>query len=124
MGALARHQHAAARLGIVAGALLLVGLLMPALPRTARAAPSLPPVLSILPPGENGLVNPAQALVAQLPAPLGQRPPNSNDQTAPYAGLLYAPPGLTDQALTGYFNAETLGTRRTSVASRRCTPRP
>ncbi len=110
MGALARHQHAAARLGIVAGALLLVGLLMPALPRTARAAPSLPPVLSILPPGENGLVNPAQALVAQLPAPLGQRPPNSNDQTAPYAGLLYAPPGLTDQALTGYFNAETLGT--------------
>ena len=100
---MATRRRVAGRRAALAGVVLLIGSLLPAL--EAAAAAPLPPVLSILPPGENGLVNPIQAVLAQL----GQRPPNSNDQTAPYAGLLSAPP-LTDPALTSYFNAETLGT--------------
>ncbi|MEA2534887.1 MAG: hypothetical protein QOJ93_2698, partial [Actinomycetota bacterium] len=99
-----KRRLAAGRFTALAGAVLLVGSLVAAPPEAVAATP-LPPVLSILPPGENGLVNPLQAVLAQL----GQRPPSSSDQTAPYAGLLYAP-GLTDQALTTYYNAETLGT--------------
>src|ERR1700716_20149 len=100
---MATHRYPVGRLAARAGVLLLIGSRAPALGEAFAATP-LPPVLSILPPGENGLVNPVQALLAQL----GQRPPNSNDQTAPYAGLLYAPP-LSDPALTSYFGAETLG---------------
>ncbi|MEA2504307.1 MAG: hypothetical protein QOG36_1350 [Actinomycetota bacterium] len=99
-----KRRLAAGRFAALAGAVLLLGSLVAAPPEAVAATP-LPPVLSILPPGENGLVNPLQAVLAQL----GQRPPSSSDQTAPYAGLLYAP-GLTDQALTTYYNAETLGT--------------
>src|SRR5260370_20626766 len=99
---MATRRRAAGRRAALVGVLLVIGSLLPAL--EAAAAP-LPPVLSILPPGENGLVNPIQAVLAQL----GQRPPNSNDQTAPYAGLLDAPP-LTHPTLPTYFGAETLGT--------------
>jgi hypothetical protein len=51
---------------------------------------------SILPPGENGLVNPVQAAAFET---AGQRPPASQDQLGKYAGLLYASPGLTDAGL-------------------------
>jgi hypothetical protein len=42
--------------------------------------------MSILPPGENGLVNAADALKFEL---LGTRPPASQDQLGKYANLLY-----------------------------------
>jgi hypothetical protein len=92
-------------------------LLMPLIaPRaTASAMPvagGANPVLSILPPGKNGLVNPIQLLLAQF----GHRPAGSDDELAPYAGLLYAGGALTDQTLTGYFHSETLSVAPADVA--------
>src|ERR1700730_5594572 len=52
-------------------------------------------IMSILPPGENGLVNAAE--FAQYQAN-GTRPPASQDQLGPYANLMYAP-GLTNSQL-------------------------
>ncbi|HEV3353385.1 MAG TPA: hypothetical protein VG076_10695, partial [Acidimicrobiales bacterium] len=62
--------------------------------------------LSILPAGENGLVNAPQALAFEL---RGTRPPNSDDQLAKYANLLYAPPNLDDSQLSAYYNDESFG---------------
>jgi acyl-homoserine lactone acylase PvdQ len=62
--------------------------------------------MSILPPGENGLVNAADAVKFEL---LGQRPPNSQDQLGKYAGLLYGYPSLTDQTLSQYYDDESFG---------------
>ena len=68
--------------------------------------------LSVLPPGENGLVN-----VAELNAFFnnGTRPPNSNDQLPQYANLLYGLPGLTDSGLSTYFNDESFGVKPSDV---------
>ncbi|TVT61652.1 penicillin acylase family protein [Amycolatopsis rhizosphaerae] len=63
-------------------------------------------VLSIDPPGENGLVNLTQLAQFEL---TGQRPPNSNDQLGPYAGLLYGAPSLTDASLGAYYGDESFG---------------
>ncbi|HSP38236.1 MAG TPA: hypothetical protein VLR26_10830 [Frankiaceae bacterium] len=54
---------------------------------------------SVLPPGENGLVNTLQA--AEFEA-TGTRPPNSDDQLGQYANLLYGSPSLTDGNLGTY----------------------
>ncbi|MBV8234318.1 MAG: penicillin acylase family protein, partial [Acidimicrobiia bacterium] len=62
--------------------------------------------LSILPAGENGLVNVPQALAFELQ---GTRPPNSDDQLAKYANLLYAPSNLDDSQLGNYYNDESFG---------------
>ncbi len=62
--------------------------------------------MSILPPGENGLVNPVQAAQFQLS---GARPAGNNDQLATYARLIYAPANLADAALPSYFNDESFG---------------
>ncbi|MBV9410452.1 MAG: penicillin acylase family protein, partial [Acidimicrobiia bacterium] len=62
--------------------------------------------LSILPAGENGLVNAPQALAFELK---GTRPPNSDDQLAKYANLLYAPTDLQDSQLGSYYDDESFG---------------
>ncbi|MBV9039397.1 MAG: penicillin acylase family protein [Acidimicrobiia bacterium] len=62
--------------------------------------------LSILPAGENGLVNAAQALAFEAN---GTRPPASDDQLAKYANLLYAPNNLDDSQLGNYYNDESFG---------------
>ncbi len=62
--------------------------------------------MSILPPGENGLVNPVDALKFEL---AGQRPPGSQDQLGKYANLLYGYSGLTDAKLGNYFDDESFG---------------
>ncbi|MBV8297152.1 MAG: penicillin acylase family protein, partial [Acidimicrobiia bacterium] len=62
--------------------------------------------LSILPAGENGLVNIPQALAFELQ---GTRPPNSDDQLAKYANLLYAPANLDDSQLGNYYDDESFG---------------
>ena len=64
-------------------------------------------VLSVLPPGENGLVNATDA--ARFEA-TGARPANSEDQRIKYANLLYAR-GLTDARLTDYYDEESFGVR-------------
>src|SRR4051794_36315154 len=56
--------------------------------------------MSILPPGENGLVNAADAVAAQG----GVRPAGSQDQLSKYADLLYGSATLTDAGLTTYFD--------------------
>jgi acyl-homoserine lactone acylase PvdQ len=71
-------------------------------------------VRSILPPGENGLVNAAE--LAQFEA-TGTRPPGSQDQLGPYANLLYAGPGLTDAQLPQYYNDESFGVQPADITA-------
>jgi len=61
--------------------------------------------MSILPPGENGLVNAADALAAQT----GVRPAGSQDQLGKYADLIYGAPGLTNAGLGQFFDDESFG---------------
>ncbi|HYZ53313.1 MAG TPA: penicillin acylase family protein [Streptosporangiaceae bacterium] len=63
-------------------------------------------ILSINPPGENGLVNAGQLAQYEL---TGQRPPASQDQLGPYASLLYGYPSLTDATLGRYYTDESFG---------------
>ena len=64
--------------------------------------------MAILPAGENGLVN-----LNQLKRFIksGQRPPNSQDQLAPYENLEFGYPSLTDSALGNYYFDESFGVR-------------
>jgi acyl-homoserine lactone acylase PvdQ len=104
------------RLATAAAAALVLAS-APPLAGTATASQSLPPtyraddyadgqVLSINPPGENGLVNAGQ--LAQFQAS-GQRPPGSTDQRTQYANLLHGYRTLTDQTLPKYYNDESFG---------------
>ena len=68
--------------------------------------------MSILPPGENGLVNATDALAFET---TGQRPAHSQDQLGQYANLLYGYPNLTDSTLSTYFNDESFGVKPTDV---------
>jgi acyl-homoserine lactone acylase PvdQ len=68
--------------------------------------------MSILPPGENGLVNAADA--AQFLS-TGQRPFASDDQLGKYANLLYGYHDLTDANLGDYYNDESFGVRPADV---------
>jgi acyl-homoserine lactone acylase PvdQ len=77
-------------------------------------------VMSINPPGENGLVNAAQ--LAQFEA-TGTRPPASADQLGPYADLLYGSSSLTDAGLGRYYNDESFGVQARDV-TRAETPDP
>jgi acyl-homoserine lactone acylase PvdQ len=65
-------------------------------------------VMSINPPGENGLVNAADLAGFQL---TGRRPPASDDQLGKYADLLYRYPTLTDATLGTNYNDESFGVR-------------
>ncbi len=69
-------------------------------------------VLSILPPGQNGLLNAPQAV--QFSA-TGARPANSQDQRAPYANLIYGASGLTDSGLSQFYGDESFGARPDDV---------
>jgi acyl-homoserine lactone acylase PvdQ len=64
--------------------------------------------MAINPPGQNGLVNAVDLARFEV---TGQRPPNSDDQIAPYANLLYDHPALTDDNLDRYFLDESFGIR-------------
>ena len=68
--------------------------------------------MSILPPGENGLVNALDAVQFEL---LGKRPPYSQDQLGKYANLLYGYPSLTDATLGDYYDDESFGVRPTDI---------
>ncbi|WAX58125.1 penicillin acylase family protein [Jatrophihabitans cynanchi] len=76
--------------------------------------------MSILPPGENGLVNAVDAARFEL---LKQRPAHSQDQLGKYANLLYGYPSLTDATLGDYFEDESFGVRPSDV-TRTETPGP
>jgi acyl-homoserine lactone acylase PvdQ len=101
-------------------ALALVGTPIMAARSAATDPAALPPptyqagdfaqgqALSILPAGENGLVNAPQALAFEAN---GARPPNSDDQLAKYANLAYAPANLDDSQLSSYYNDESFGVR-------------
>jgi acyl-homoserine lactone acylase PvdQ len=67
---------------------------------------------SILPPGENGLVNATDALKFEAN---GTRPPNSQDQLGKYANLLYGYPKLTDAKLGKYYDDESFGVKPADV---------
>ena len=68
--------------------------------------------MSILPPGENGLVN-ATGLAAFEATQ--QRPAASQDQLGKYSDLLYGYPSLTDASLGDYFDDESFGVRPADV---------
>jgi acyl-homoserine lactone acylase PvdQ len=67
---------------------------------------------SVLPPGENGLVNGPQAIEFEAN---GKRPPASDDQLGQYANLLYGAPSLTDSNIGNYYNDESFGVRAADV---------
>jgi acyl-homoserine lactone acylase PvdQ len=62
--------------------------------------------MSILPPGENGLVNAVDAANFEL---LHKRPPASDDQLGKYANLLYGYQTVTDGTLGNYYDDESFG---------------
>ena len=66
----------------------------------------------VLPPGENGLVNAADALQFET---TGKRPAASDDQLSQYSNLLYGAPTLTNAKLTDYFNDESFGVKPEDV---------
>ncbi|MGN6607175.1 MAG: penicillin acylase family protein [Jatrophihabitans sp.] len=68
--------------------------------------------MSILPPGENGLVNAVDALLFET---TGTRPANSQDQLGKYDTLLHGAPSLTDAGLSSYFDDESFGVRDADV---------
>lgn len=69
--------------------------------------------MSILPPGENGLVNAVDALNFEV---LGNRPANSQDQLGKYQNLLYGSQSVTDSTLGNYYNDESFGVPPGDVA--------
>ena len=66
----------------------------------------------ILPPGENGNATLAEILAHQL---LGTRPGHSDDQLGPYANLLNAYTGLTDDQIDRFFNDASFGVPASQV---------
>ncbi|MDT4936538.1 MAG: hypothetical protein QOG80_209, partial [Pseudonocardiales bacterium] len=68
--------------------------------------------MSILPPGENGLVNPLDAALFEA---TGARPAHSQDQLGQYSNLLYGYPSLTNSTLSTYYNDESFGVRPADV---------
>jgi acyl-homoserine lactone acylase PvdQ len=68
--------------------------------------------MSILPAGENGLVNATDAAAFEAN---GTRPANSDDQLGKYSKLLYGYSSLTDSKLGQYYNDESFGVRPADV---------
>ena len=62
--------------------------------------------MSILPPGENGLVNATDAVKFELTQ---TRPPASDDQLGKYSSLIYSSQNLTDAGLSAYYDDESFG---------------
>jgi acyl-homoserine lactone acylase PvdQ len=61
--------------------------------------------LNILPPGQKGVLNGAEALAAQL----GDYPPHVEDQLHMYGDLVYHTPGLTEAGLMQFFKDASFG---------------
>jgi acyl-homoserine lactone acylase PvdQ len=76
--------------------------------------------MSILPPGENGLVNATDLAAFEL---LQTRPANSDDQLKKYNNLLYGYPSLTNAKLGSYFDDESFGVKPGDVTKTE-TPEP
>src|SRR4051794_29900594 len=68
---------------------------------------------NILPPGENGLVNPPQLLAFE--ADHSQRPPHSNDQLAMYGDLVHVAPNLKAEDIPKYFKDGSFGVKPDDV---------
>jgi acyl-homoserine lactone acylase PvdQ len=68
--------------------------------------------MSILPAGENGLVNAVDAVKFEL---LGKSPANSQDQLGKYNNLLYGYQSLTDSTLGSYYNDESFGVQPADI---------
>jgi acyl-homoserine lactone acylase PvdQ len=98
---------------------------IPAAAAGAAAKPKLPSrtyrahdfahgqAMSILPPGENGLVTPAQLLAFETTK---ARPPHSQDQLGKYENLLYGYKNLKDNQLGKYYEDESFGVRKKDIA--------
>ncbi|MGI5244011.1 penicillin acylase family protein [Dactylosporangium sp. CA-139066] len=67
----------------------------------------------ILPPGENGNATLADILAHQA---LGFRPAHSADQLGPYANLVAAYTGLTDEQISSFYNSSSFGVPAGQVA--------
>jgi acyl-homoserine lactone acylase PvdQ len=68
--------------------------------------------MSILPPGENGLVNATDLARFELTK---ARPAGSDNQLGKYTNLIYGSQNLTDAGLSNYFNDESFGVKPTDV---------
>jgi hypothetical protein len=119
---MSQRRRAVSRTTVV-GAIVAVAVLVAGLLASGAGATTLPSgyqlndyadgqAMSILPPGENGLVNPTDALLFET---TGQRPAHSQDQLGKYANLLYGYPSLTDSTLGNYFNDESFGVKPADV---------
>lgn len=97
------HRRRRAAGVVVAAVAVLAATVTPA--ATATTTPTT--ALSILPPGEDGLVNGAQ--VIQYEANGSGLSPAAQDQLAPYAALPYATSTLDGSNLSKYFIPETIG---------------
>ncbi|GAA2396406.1 penicillin acylase family protein [Dactylosporangium salmoneum] len=103
------------------GALLLASaaLVAPALASPAQAAVLAPndycleQCNDILPPGQNGNATLADILAHQA---LGFRPAHSADQLGPYANLVAAYTGLTDEQISSFYNSASFGVPAGQVA--------
>jgi acyl-homoserine lactone acylase PvdQ len=109
----------------VLAALLLAAGVLVALPAPAHAAVltatdyCLDECDDILPPGQNGNATLADILAHQA---LGYRPPHSADQLGPYANLVSAYTGLTNEQIDTFYNSSSFGVPAGQVA-RSYTPR-
>ena len=63
-------------------------------------------VYNIVPPGQDGGINAAQAAAFELD---GTRPPNQTDQQGMYGDLVYASPGLEQSQILDYFKDASFG---------------
>ncbi|MER7001939.1 penicillin acylase family protein [Dactylosporangium sp. NPDC000555] len=103
------------------GALLLASavLVAPALAGPAQAAVLTPndycldQCNDILPPGQNGNATLADILAHQA---LGTRPAHTSDQLGPYANLVAAYTGLTDEQISSFYNSASFGVPADQVA--------
>lgn len=68
--------------------------------------------LNILPPGQDGVLNASEAILAQG----GTYPAHVQDQLTMYGNLVYAAPGLTEEQIPNYFKDASFGVRESDIA--------
>ena len=64
--------------------------------------------LNIVPPGQDGVLNGPEAILAQT----GTFPPHVQDQLGMYGDLVYNTPGMTEERLTEFFKDASFGVSR------------
>ncbi len=67
--------------------------------------------LNIVPPGQDGVLNDAEALQARA----GQYPPHVKDQLSMYGDLVYNTPGLTEDRLSQFYKDASFGVREDDI---------